>query len=437
LKQEGVISEQMERSSKQMKKENLIEEVKEDTVEPLETPELEADDAAASDLLEEIERGETSRSTVGGRGESERPSPYDDSSMALESLYFRSFGRRSLLNRDEEVALAKRIDRGTRGIRLVLREVVRIAQQMKKSEKLESARDALREIRALSGFSAVALDRVEGSLNALIAEAKGPSKVAASRLKQLARCRRQVREARAILEEAKDELVRCNLRLVVDIAKHYNGRGLSLLDLVQEGNMGLMKAAERYQYRKGFKFSTYATWWIRQGITRALADQSRTIRIPVHMTEASHRIMRTARRLVQQLGREARVEEVGKALRTRPEKIQETMQVFQEPVSLENPIGDGETLLGELIADRQAVAPDSHVHRTELTREVDRILGTLTPREQTVIRMRFGIGQDEPFTLEQVGQNLSVTRERIRQIEAKAIKKLKQPDIMQMFEAIK
>jgi RNA polymerase primary sigma factor len=427
----------MERNSKPMKKENLIEEVKGDAVEPLETPELEADDAAASDLLEEIERGETSQGAVGGRGESERPSPYDDSSMALESLYFRSFGRRPLLNRDEEVALAKRIDQGTRSIRLVLREAVGIAQQMKKSEKLESTLEALREIRALSGFSAVALDRVEGSLNELIAEAKGPSKVAASRVKQLARCRRQAREARAIMEKAKDELVRCNLRLVVDIAKHYNGRGLSLLDLVQEGNMGLMKAAERYQYRKGFKFSTYATWWIRQGITRALADQSRTIRIPVHMTEASHRIVRTARRLVQQLGREARIEEVGKALRTRPEKIQETMQVFQEPISLENPVGDGETLLGELIADRQAVAPDSHVHRTELTREVDRILGTLTPREQTVLRMRFGIGQDEPFTLEQVGQNLSVTRERIRQIEAKAIKKLKQPDVMQMFEAIK
>jgi RNA polymerase primary sigma factor len=427
----------MERNSKPMKKENLIEEVKGDAVEPLETPELEADDAAASDLLEEIERGETSQGAVGGRGESERPSPYDDSSMALESLYFRSFGRRPLLNRDEEVALAKRIDQGTRSIRLVLREAVGIAQQMKKSEKLESTLEALREIRALSGFSAVALDRVEGSLNELIAEAKGLSKVAASRVKQLARCRRQAREARAIMEKAKDELVRCNLRLVVDIAKHYNGRGLSLLDLVQEGNMGLMKAAERYQYRKGFKFSTYATWWIRQGITRALADQSRTIRIPVHMTEASHRIVRTARRLVQQLGREARIEEVGKALRTRPEKIQETMQVFQEPISLENPVGDGETLLGELIADRQAVAPDSHVHRTELTREVDRILGTLTPREQTVLRMRFGIGQDEPFTLEQVGQNLSVTRERIRQIEAKAIKKLKQPDVMQMFEAIK
>jgi RNA polymerase primary sigma factor len=226
------------------------------------------------------------------------------------------------------------------------------------------------------------------------------------------------------------------LRLVVDIAKHYTGRGLGLLDLAQEGNLGLMKAAERYQYRKGFKFSTYATWWVRQGVTRALADQSRTIRIPVHLTEASHRILRTSRKLVQQFGREPRAEEVGNALHLPPGKIHETMQVFQEPISLENPVGDGETLFGEFIADSQAVPPDSHVHRTELTREMDRILGALTPREQLVIRLRFGIGQDEPCTLEQVGQSLSVTRERIRQIEAKALKKLKTPEIRQMFAAI-
>ncbi|MGH7254800.1 MAG: sigma-70 family RNA polymerase sigma factor, partial [Nitrospirales bacterium] len=187
----------------------------------------------------------------------------------------------------------------------------------------------------------------------------------------------------------------------------------------------------------GFKFSTYATWWVRQGITRALADQSRTIRIPVHLTEASHRILRTSRRLVQQYGRDPRLDEVGQALRVMPSKIQETLQAFQEPVSLENPVGDGETLLGDLIADRQALPPDSHVNRIELSREMDRILSTLTPREQLVIRMRFGIGQDEPFTLEQVGQRLSVTRERIRQIEAKALKKLKAPAVKKMFAAMK
>ncbi|MEW6542862.1 MAG: sigma-70 family RNA polymerase sigma factor [Nitrospirota bacterium] len=420
-----------------MGKGNLTEDRQRGAVEPTRPLDPEADDPEASDLLELIERDTAESETPESKPEPAGAGREEDASLALESVYFRSFGERPLLNREEEVELAKRIDEGTRGIRAALKEAAGLACKLRRNENLQESLQSLQEIRGLSGFSAIALNRAEACLAALQAEARGPSKAAAARVKQLAACRRRLRQSRTLQEQAKDEMVRCNLRLVVDIAKHYTGRGLTLLDLVQEGNMGLMKAAERYQYRKGFKFSTYATWWIRQGITRALADQSRTIRIPVHLTEASHRIVRTSRRLVQQLGREVRVEEVGKVLRTSPEKIQETLQAFQEPVSLENPIGDGETLLGELIADRQAVAPDAHVHRTELTREMDRILGTLTPREQTVIRMRFGIGQDEPFTLEQVGQHLSVTRERIRQIEAKAIKKLKTPEIKELFAAIR
>lgn len=418
------------------KDKNGIAEVPQDQAPSLD---LETDDSEASDILELIERDTVEEAESADAPPQPAPSRWTDDtgSLALESLYFRSFGNRPLLNRGEEIALAKRIDQGTRSTRTILREAILIAGQMPKEEAVLEIICSLKEIRALSGFSATALDRAEACLASLQSLAKNPSKAAARRVKQLANCRRQARAAREVLEVAKDELVRCNLRLVVDIAKHYNGRGLSLMDLIQEGNMGLMKAAERYQYRKGFKFSTYATWWIRQGITRSLADQSRTIRIPVHLTEASHRIVRTTRRLVQQLGREPKVEEVGRALQVRPDKIQETMQAFKEPVSLENPVGDGETMLGELIADRQAVLPDAHVHRTELTRELDRILGTLTPREQLVIRLRFGIGQDEPFTLEQVGQNLSVTRERIRQIEAKALKKLKTPEIKEMFAAIK
>ena len=420
-----------------MRKEEYKEELLEENPEQPAVIDLESDDPQANDILEVIERESSASTESEPESQPSNVSANEETSFALESLYFRSFGERPLLNRDEEIALAKRIDQGTRAIRGALRETVGIAARMRKVDAVEDALKELNEIRGLSGFSATALDKAEEQIGVLLKETTQAGRSEGYRAKQLQRCDRQVRESRVTLEQAKDELVRCNLRLVVDIAKHYNGRGLGLLDLVQEGNIGLMKAAERYQYRKGFKFSTYATWWIRQGITRALADQSRTIRIPVHMTESSHRIVRTARRLAQQFGREPRAEDIGRVLNLRADKIQETVQVFQEPVSLENPIGDGETLLGELIADRQNPTPDSHLNRTELTRELDRILESLTPREQTVIRLRFGIGQDEPFTLEQVGRNLSVTRERIRQIEAKALKKLKTPEIKQMFSALK
>src|SRR5207253_2658384 len=231
------------------------------------------------------------------------------------------------------------------------------------------------------GLSATAIDKAEQSLTEMIKRGTGQHKLPAAIAKQLKEWLATLHSARIVLERAKDELVRCNLRLVVDVAKHYSGRGLALLDLVQEGNMGLMKAAERFQYRKGFKFSTYATWWVRQGITRALADQSRTIRVPVHLTEASHRISRTSRRLVQQFGREPKTAELAKELRVPPDKIQETLQVFQPPISLETPVGDGDTSFGELIPDRQSVSPAAHVHRSELTRQLGRILETLTPRE--------------------------------------------------------
>jgi RNA polymerase primary sigma factor len=359
-----------------------------------------------------------------------------DGPFILESLYFHSFGERPLLTREEETELAKRIDQGSNTIRTTLRQIERLLSRGKRSEAVVEIQQTLQTVRKLSGLSATALDKAEECLSHLIKPAAGQSKLPATVAKQLKGALVTIRSARITLEQAKDELVRCNLRLVVDVAKHYTRRGLTLLDLVQEGNIGLMKAAERYQYRKGFKFSTYATWWIRQGITRALADQSRTIRIPVHQTEASHRILRVTRRLGQQLGRPAKLEEIANVLKMRPERLHETVQAFQEPVALEHPVGDGGTQFGELLPDLQAVPPDAHVHRTEMTSQLDRILETLTPREQTVIRLRFGIGYDQPCTLEQVGQSLSVTRERIRQIEAKALKKLKTPAIKEMFAAI-
>ncbi|MGE3975982.1 MAG: RNA polymerase sigma factor RpoD/SigA [Nitrospira sp.] len=399
-------------------------------------PDVDADDAKASGMLGMISR------EAEGSGSEEKSQPVVRTSRGaspflLEALYFRSFGERGLLTREEETSIAKRVDHGTRRIRTALRQAVRALFKSKRTSGLADSVKVLQMVRQLSGLSATALDKAEKALSTALNPSDPDMKPVQATEKTLKALLDEIRAARVILEQGKDELVRCNLRLVVDVAKHYTGRGLSLLDLVQEGNIGLMKAAERYQYRKGFKFSTYATWWIRQGITRALADQSRTIRIPVHQTEASHRILRVMRRLGQQLGRPARMEEIAHVLRMRPERLRETVLAFQEPVALETPIGDGDTQFGDMIPDQQAVPPDAHVHRSELTEQLDRILSILTPREQTVIRLRFGIGYDEASTLEQVGQSLSVTRERIRQIEAKALKKLKTPGIKELFASIK
>ena len=403
---------------------------------PADEPEkkdVDADHSEDSDLLDMIGRDASDEGRPQETAPRAKRERVTDGPFLLESLYFQSFGERELLTREEETALAKRIDQGSVSIRMALRQIIRLLPRMKRTDSALEAQQTLQSVRRLSGLSATALDKVEDALLALIG---GTNKLPAGLTKELKTGLATIRTSRNVLEVAKDELVRCNLRLVVDVAKHYTHRGLTLLDLVQEGNIGLMKAAERYQYRKGFKFSTYATWWIRQGITRALADQSRTIRIPVHQTEASHRILRVTRRLGQQLGRPARLEEIAQVLRMRPERLRETVQAFQEPVALEQPVGDGTTEFGELLPDLQATPPDAHVHRTEMTNQLDRILSTLTPREQTVIRLRFGIGYDQPCTLEQVGESLSVTRERIRQIEAKALKKLKTPAIKEMFAAI-
>ncbi len=399
-------------------------------------PDVDADDAKASGMLGMISR----EAEESGSAEKTQPlmrTSRGASPFLLEALYFRSFGDRGLLTREEETAIAKRVDHGTRRIRVALRQAIRALFKSKRTPVLADSIKVLHMVRRLSGLSATALDNAEKALTTALNPSDPDLKLTPATAKILKALLDEIHSARVILEQGKDELVRCNLRLVVDVAKHYTGRGLGLLDLVQEGNIGLMKAAERYQYRKGFKFSTYATWWIRQGITRALADQSRTIRIPVHQTEASHRILRVMRRLGQQFGRPARLEEIAHVLHMRPERLRETVLAFQELVALETPIGDGDTQFGDMIPDQQAVPPDAHVHRSELTEQLDRILSILTPREQTVIRLRFGIGYDEASTLEQVGQSLSVTRERIRQIEAKALKKLKTPQIKELFAAIK
>ncbi|MBV8905306.1 MAG: RNA polymerase sigma factor RpoD [Acidobacteriia bacterium] len=289
-----------------------------------------------------------------------------------------------------------------------------IARVQRKLETWPSRNDAVKDLRKEQKNHAQKLQQLEEETGASAAELRRTLEI--------------ISKAHAEAESAKKELIEANLRLVVSIAKRYTNRGMQFLDLIQEGNIGLMKAVDKFEYRRGYKFSTYATWWVRQAITRAIADQARTIRIPVHMIETINKLIRTSRQMVQELGREPSNEELAKRLQLPVTKVRKVLRVAQEPISLETPIGEeDESHLGDFIVDQNGISPSDAVINLNLREQTAQVLKTLTPREEKIIKMRFGLEDGSEHTLEEVGQNFAVTRERIRQIEAKALRKLRHP----------
>jgi RNA polymerase primary sigma factor len=353
-----------------------------------------------------------------------------------------------LLDKYNEVAAAnKKLKRKARW--KAVRQQIELSQAMRGipflalkwrefSRELERAAEDMghfeAEARKLEGRTAVtAIARVKE----LKRELKKKEVAVGASMPQLRHSLSVIRQGELEAERAKKDLVEANLRLVVSVAKKYVNRGLHLLDLIQEGNIGLMRAADKFEYRRGYKFSTYATWWIRQAITRAIADQSRTIRIPVHMNESMNKFLRANRELEKELGRAPSNEEIGKRMDIPVEKVQKLKTISRDPVSLETPVGrDGESALGDLIEDRWVGSPVDTVIDTNVRDETANILKTLSPKEEKVIRLRFGIGCDREHTLEEIGQQFDVTRERIRQIEAKALRQLRSPERARHLRAL-